>query len=166
MGMDSRQPLEGGLRITEPAFPLFPGPGAAETFSLQGLTTIRRRGVYPKRMSFGRSSGSGMKSSNEERSPFGIAAIAALLAILANLIVVVQFVGQAGSTPAPESTAKPLPPEPPPDPAGVVYRTPSGEKYHRATCSYVKGKAIRLTPKEAKELGLSPCKICHPPPLP
>jgi hypothetical protein len=177
-----------------------------------------------------------MKSSNEERSPFGIAAIAALLAILANLIVVVQFVGEsaalavvvvlavwgvglaygrrilrwlvryrrdlaflalggvlasagiggallsrteastrcppppasapcpdAGSTPTPTPTP---PSDPTPDPSGVVYRTPSGEKYHRATCSYVKGKAIRLTLKEAKELGLTPCKVCHPPPLP
>lgn len=27
----------------------------------------------------------------------------------------------------------------------------------------VKGKTIRLTLKEAKELGLTPCKTCHPP---
>jgi hypothetical protein len=48
----------------------------------------------------------------------------------------------------------------------IVYRTPSGEKYHTATCSYVKGKAIPITLREAKEKGLTPCKVCHPPPLP
>ncbi len=66
-------------------------------------------------------------------------------------------------SPSPDSTldspSKPVP-------ADVVYRTPSGEKYHRATCSHVKGKAIPLTLKEAKERGLTPCKVCHPPPLP
>jgi len=75
-------------------------------------------------------------------------------------------------TPCPETTITPAPeptaasPEPQPEPANIVYRTPSGERYHRATCSHVKGKAIRITLKEAKEMGLTPCKVCHPPPLP
>lgn len=72
-------------------------------------------------------------------------------------------------TPCPDATITPKPPSTPvasPVPADIVYRTPSGEKYHRATCSYVKGKAIPLTLKEAKERGLMPCKVCHPPPLP
>jgi hypothetical protein len=178
-------------------------------------------------MSFGRSYGSGMKSSNSERSPLGIAT---LLAILANLIVVVQFVGESvavavvavlaiwgvglaygrrilgwivryrrdllflllggllaagiggavlsrteastpcppppAPTPCPDGTTK-LSPEPTTTPASeIVYRTKSGEKYHRSTCSYVKGKAIPTSLKEAKEMGLTPCKVCHPPPLP
>lgn len=65
--------------------------------------------------------------------------------------------------PAPEPTVTPVAP---PDASGIVYKTPNGEKYHRATCPYVKGKAIPLTLKEAKEKGLTPCKVCHPPPLP
>jgi hypothetical protein len=106
-----------------------------------------------------------MKSSNEKRISFGIGA---LLAILANLIVVVQFVGTCPipiTTPPPEPTTTPSP-EPAPDPADIVYRTPHGERYHRATCSHIKGKAIQITLKEAKEMGLTPCKTCHPPPLP
>lgn len=185
-------------------------------------------------MSFGRRAyGSGMKSSDEERSPFGIGP---RLAMLANLIVVIQFAGEhlavavivvlavwgvglaygrrilrwlvhyrrdllflvlggvlasAGivgalqarteasapcppplaSTPCPDIDSTPAPeptttPAPTPDPSALVYRTPSGERYHRATCSHVKGKAIPLTLKEAKEKGLTPCKVCHPPPLP
>lgn len=178
-------------------------------------------------MSFGRSHGSAMKSSNEERSPFGIGSG---LALLANLIVVIQYAGKhiavavlavlaawvvaiaygrrilrwlfpyrrdllfllvggvlasagfvgvlharaGASTPCPPiPVASPCPdlstpnPEPVTTPvAGVVYRTPSGKKYHLATCSYVKGKAIPTSLKEAKEMGLTPCKVCHPPPLP
>ena len=69
-------------------------------------------------------------------------------------------------TPCPDGTTQPSP-EPMTTPASdIVYRTPSGERYHRATCSHVKGKAIALTLKEAKERGLTPCKVCHPPPLP
>lgn len=67
------------------------------------------------------------------------------------------------STPAPEPSATP---DETASPSEIVYRTPSGERYHRATCSHVKGKAIPLTLKEAKEKGLTPCKACHPPPLP
>jgi hypothetical protein len=73
------------------------------------------------------------------------------------------------STPCPDVSSIPAPeptPDASPDPSALVYRTPSGERYHRATCSHVKGKAIPLTLKEAKELGLTPCKVCHPPPLP
>jgi hypothetical protein len=73
----------------------------------------------------------------------------------------------------PQTTLTPcleVPPSPKPTttpvPADIVYKTPSGEKYHRVNCSYVKGKAIPLTLKEAKERGLAPCKVCHPPPLP
>ncbi len=44
----------------------------------------------------------------------------------------------------------------------VVYRTRTGEKYHRAGCSYLKSK-IETTVNEAKTMGLTPCKRCAPP---
>jgi hypothetical protein len=173
----------------------------------------------------------GMKSSDEERSPFGITT---LLAMLANLIVVIQFAGESvavavvavlaawgvglskgrrilrwliryrrdllflvlggvlasagfmgvshgraeapspcppipAASPCPDFTTPTPEPSATPDETpvpGVVYRTTSGKKYHLATCSYVKGKAIPTSLKEARELGLTPCKVCHPPPLP
>lgn len=67
--------------------------------------------------------------------------------------------------PAPSSPERTPPPQTPiPDPASqTVYRTPKGEKYHRGDCGYVKGKAIALSLKEAKGMGLTPCKVCRPP---
>lgn len=50
-----------------------------------------------------------------------------------------------------------------------VYKTPSGAKYHLATCHTVKNVSEKITLAKAMELGLAPCKICHPPqsaPLP
>jgi hypothetical protein len=46
--------------------------------------------------------------------------------------------------------------------AQVVYKTPSGEKYHLATCQMVKNVSEQITVAKAKELGLEPCKICKP----
>ena len=43
-----------------------------------------------------------------------------------------------------------------------VYKTPSGKKYHLATCHMVKNVSEKITIEEAKELGLEPCKICRP----
>lgn len=43
-----------------------------------------------------------------------------------------------------------------------VYKTPSGEKYHLATCRMVKNVSEEVTVIKAKELGLQPCKICKP----
>jgi Family of unknown function (DUF5763) len=43
-----------------------------------------------------------------------------------------------------------------------VYKTPSGEKYHLATCRMVKNVSEKISPAKAKELGLEPCKICKP----
>jgi hypothetical protein len=75
-------------------------------------------------------------------------------------------------------SSKPAPPCPPPlvvtcastpgrpVPSEIVYRAPTGQRYHRAGCRYVKGKAIPISLKEAKESGLTPCRVCHPPPLP
>lgn len=47
--------------------------------------------------------------------------------------------------------------------AQVVYKTPSGEKYHLASCRMVKNVSQELTLKKASDLGLTACKICKPP---
>ena len=47
--------------------------------------------------------------------------------------------------------------------AQTVYKTPSGEKYHLATCRSVKNVSEEITIAKANELGLGPCKICKPP---
>jgi hypothetical protein len=47
--------------------------------------------------------------------------------------------------------------------AQKVYKTPSGAKYHLATCHTVKNVSEEITISKAKELGLQPCKICKPP---
>ncbi len=79
--------------------------------------------------------------------------------------------GESAPCPAPPETT-PCPvitspaPEPSPATTDLVYRTPSGKKYHRADCSYVKGKASPVSLEEARKLRLTPCKVCHPPPLP
>jgi hypothetical protein len=46
-----------------------------------------------------------------------------------------------------------------------VYVTPSGERYHRSDCRYVKGKTTlrQLTVAQAKAEGYTPCKVCKPP---
>jgi hypothetical protein len=46
--------------------------------------------------------------------------------------------------------------------AQTVYKTPSGAKYHLATCHMVKNVSEQLTVSKAQELGLEPCKICRP----
>lgn len=60
----------------------------------------------------------------------------------------------------------PAPQPAPSTPLEIVYRTPSGERYHRATCGHVRGKAIPLSLQEAGESGLTPCRACNPAPLP
>lgn len=44
-----------------------------------------------------------------------------------------------------------------------LYKTPSGEKYHLASCRMVKNVSEKITLTQAKALGLEPCKICNPP---
>jgi len=44
-----------------------------------------------------------------------------------------------------------------------VYKTPSGAKYHLATCRMVNNVSKEMTIMEATEMGLAPCKICKPP---
>src|SRR3954454_20880218 len=46
--------------------------------------------------------------------------------------------------------------------AQTVYITPTGAKYHLATCRMVKNVSKEITLIEAGERGLSPCKICSP----
>ena len=47
--------------------------------------------------------------------------------------------------------------------AQAVYKTPSGAKYHLASCRMVKNVSEEITIAKANELGLGPCKICNPP---
>lgn len=47
--------------------------------------------------------------------------------------------------------------------AQTVYKTPSGAKYHLASCGMVKNTSEAITISQAKQLGLEPCKICNPP---
>ena len=44
----------------------------------------------------------------------------------------------------------------------TVYKTPSGAKYHAATCHMVKNVSEALSLSSASERGLEPCKICKP----
>lgn len=46
--------------------------------------------------------------------------------------------------------------------AQTIYKTPSGAKYHLATCHTVKNVSEKITVEEAKTMGLQPCKICKP----
>ena len=46
--------------------------------------------------------------------------------------------------------------------AQMVYKTPSGAKYHLAACRMVRNVSEEITIAKAKELGLQPCKICKP----
>jgi len=45
--------------------------------------------------------------------------------------------------------------------ASVVYRTKTGKKYHRSSCSHLKS-GIEITVAEAEAAGLEPCKLCKP----
>ncbi len=47
--------------------------------------------------------------------------------------------------------------------AQTVYKTPSGAKYHIASCRMVTNVSEKLTLNDAVEKGLTPCKICSPP---
>jgi hypothetical protein len=42
------------------------------------------------------------------------------------------------------------------------YKTPSGKKYHLATCHMVKNVSAKISLAEAQELGLTACLICKP----
>lgn len=46
--------------------------------------------------------------------------------------------------------------------AQTVYKTPSGKKYHTATCRYVKNVSQKMTIAEVQRIGLDPCSQCNP----
>ncbi len=46
--------------------------------------------------------------------------------------------------------------------AQIVYKTPSGTKYHVADCHMVKNVSQKISLEKARELGLVACKICKP----
>ena len=47
--------------------------------------------------------------------------------------------------------------------AQMVYKTPSGTKYHIGSCRMVTNVSQKMTLNDALEKGLTPCKICSPP---
>lgn len=105
-----------------------------------------------------------------------IVGLAASLATIADYLQKRQNKDRPHTAPSTQVTPSPNPPAPildgftpapvPSNQAAIVYRTPSGERYHRVTCRSVKGKAIPLSLSEAKDLGLTPCKVCRPPSRP
>jgi hypothetical protein len=46
--------------------------------------------------------------------------------------------------------------------AQTVYKTPSGKKYHLASCRMVTNVSEKLIVAEAVAMRLEPCKICNP----
>ena len=44
----------------------------------------------------------------------------------------------------------------------TVFKTPSGAKYHLATCRMVKNLSKEISASNAIKLGLTACKICNP----
>lgn len=42
------------------------------------------------------------------------------------------------------------------------YKTPSGTKYHLASCRMVENVSEKITKEQAIEMGLGPCSICRP----
>lgn len=47
--------------------------------------------------------------------------------------------------------------------AQTVYKTPSGTKYHMASCRMVTNVSQKMSVADAIDKGLTPCKICSPP---
>jgi hypothetical protein len=106
-----------------------------------------------------------------------ISIVVLVVGFLASLVTIIEFWQRQNNdrrefpssvwiTPTPTPFSPIFAPTPAPDydnQSEIVYRTPSGERYHRADCQYVRGKAIPLSLAEAKERGLTPCKVCRPP---
>ncbi|MBE8714729.1 hypothetical protein [Sphingobacterium hungaricum] len=44
----------------------------------------------------------------------------------------------------------------------TVYTTPSGKKYHTATCHHIKNVSHKRTLVDAEKLGFTPCSQCNP----
>lgn len=47
-------------------------------------------------------------------------------------------------------------------PAQTVYTTKTGEKYHNATCHYLKNSKKEITLQQAIDFGYEPCSVCKP----
>lgn len=45
----------------------------------------------------------------------------------------------------------------------IVYITKTGKKYHCSGCRYLKRSKIKISLKEAKAAGYTPCSVCCPP---
>jgi len=69
----------------------------------------------------------------------------------------------AEASPAPTAPATAAQPAPAAAPADAVYVTPTGTRYHRANCSFLRDDRVGLTLQEAKDRGLKPCTRCRPP---
>jgi hypothetical protein len=54
-------------------------------------------------------------------------------------------------------------PPPPTDATITVYITASGDRYHNATCRYVRKSKLPISLKDAKARGYKPCSRCKPP---
>lgn len=67
--------------------------------------------------------------------------------------------GQSSSTSPTGSTA----PSSSTDQSQTFYTTKSGNKYHTASCSYLKKSKIAIALDKAKAQGLTPCSKCNPP---
>lgn len=46
--------------------------------------------------------------------------------------------------------------------AQTVYITPSGKKFHTATCSTVKNVSTAVSVQQAMKKGLTACRVCNP----
>ena len=68
----------------------------------------------------------------------------------------IQESEKEGQEPQQESSTEAEPVSP------TVYRTRTGEKYHREGCYHLKSK-FETTVAEAKASGLKPCSRCNPP---
>ncbi len=69
--------------------------------------------------------------------------------------------GTVPAVPAPPKQADP--PQGGDEQSVTVYATPSGTKYHKAGCSYLRGGGTPMTLAAARAKGLTPCSRCNPP---
>lgn len=90
----------------------------------------------------------------KDTSPFILLAVTVLSASL-----IISSYNRAATFPA--STA-PEVTEPPKIITDTVYVTPSGNKFHRRNCVYMKGKELIALPRTEAEKNYAPCKVCNP----
>jgi hypothetical protein len=75
-----------------------------------------------------------------------------LMVLLLALVAGIQPV--SAQEPSPQRAEEPK--------AQIVYITRTGKRYHRAGCRYLASSKIRMTLKDAKAQGYTPCKVCRP----